>query len=251
MDSDDYTSTLASLSVTHVYYDPNDYVSLLCAYLALLPQALCVVYATLIFSTREAEICLAFAGQLACEALNFLLKRIIKEERPRRIHGKGYGMPSSHAQFVAFWSVSLALFLLVRHKPRPQQQQRHTKPNSLSSLRNSINVWEGGRPWSLPERLAVSLAGLLVAAATAWSRIYLNYHTATQVLVGVAAGVVFALVWFVATELLRRTGWLAWGLELPPAKMLRIRDLVVEEDMCQAGWEKWEEKKKRKETKTN
>ncbi|ETS06174.1 dolichyl pyrophosphate phosphatase [Trichoderma reesei RUT C-30] len=240
MDGDDYTGTLASLSVTHVYYDPNDYISLLCAYLALLPQALCVVYATLIFSTREAEICLAFAGQLACEALNFLLKRVIKEERPRRIHGKGYGMPSSHAQFVAFWSVSLALFLLVRHKPQPQQ--RHA---------NNINIWEGGRPWSLVERLAVSLAAALVAAATAWSRIYLNYHTATQVAAGVAAGVVFALVWFVATEFLRRTGWLAWGLELPPAKMLRIRDLVVEEDMCQAGWEKWEEKKRKKEIKTS
>ncbi|OTA00387.1 hypothetical protein A9Z42_0086570 [Trichoderma parareesei] len=256
MDSDDYTGTLASLSVTHVYYDPNDYVSLLCAYLALLPQALCVVYATLIFSTREAEICLAFAGQLACEALNFLLKRIIKEERPRRIHGKGYGMPSSHAQFVAFWSVSLALFLLIRHKPRPQQQQQqHAKSNPSSSsslsLSSTINIWEGGRPWSLAERLAVSLAAALVAAATAWSRIYLNYHTATQVAAGVAAGVVFALVWFVATDILRRTGWLAWGLELPPAKMLRIRDLVVEEDMCQAGWEKWEEKKRKKEIKSN
>ncbi|KAL6855767.1 PAP2 domain-containing protein [Trichoderma novae-zelandiae] len=247
MDSDDYASTLASLSVTHVYYDPNDYLSLLCAYLALLPQALCVVYATLIFSTREAEICLAFAGQLACEALNFLLKRLIKEERPRRIHGKGYGMPSSHAQFVAFWSVSLALFLIVRHKPRPQQRSE-SSPSS-SSPRNK--VWEGGRPWSLVERLAVSLAGALVAAATAWSRIYLNYHTTKQVAAGVAAGVVFALVWFVATEILRRTGWLAWGLELPPAKMLRIRDLVVEEDMCQAGWEKWEEKKKKKEMKRN
>ncbi|KAL7903569.1 PAP2 domain-containing protein [Trichoderma sp. SZMC 28014] len=227
--ADDYTQTLASLSVTHVYYDPDDYISLLCAYLALLPQALCVVYATLIFSTREAEICLAFAGQLACEALNFVLKRIIKEERPRLIHGKGYGMPSSHAQFVAFWSLSLALFLLVRHKP-------------LSS-RGKAKIWEGGRPWTLVERLAVSLAGVVVAAATAWSRIYLNYHTTKQVAAGVSAGFVFALVWFVATETLRRTGWLAWGIELPPARMLRIRDLVVEEDMCQAGWEKWEEKK--------
>ncbi|KAL6910937.1 PAP2 domain-containing protein [Trichoderma evansii] len=226
--SDEYTPTLASLSVTHVYYDPDDYISLLCAYLALLPQALCVVYATLIFSTREAEICLAFAGQLACEALNFVLKRIIKEERPRRIHGKGYGMPSSHAQFVAFWSLSLALFLLVRHKP-------------LS--RGKAKIWEGGRPWTLIERLAVSLAAVIVAAATAWSRIYLNYHTTKQVAAGVTAGFVFALVWFVATEILRRTGWLAWGIELPPARMLRIRDLVVEEDMCQAGWEKWEEKK--------
>ncbi|RFU77807.1 dolichyl pyrophosphate phosphatase [Trichoderma arundinaceum] len=229
--SEDYTSTLASLSVTHVYYDPDDYVSLLCAYLALLPQALCVVYATLIFSTREAEICLAFAGQLACEALNFILKRIIKEERPRRIHGKGYGMPSSHAQFVAFWSLSLALFLLVRHKPL------HGKPLTKAK------IWEGGRPWTLIERLGLSLAGALVAAATAWSRIYLNYHTPTQVAAGAAAGLVFAVVWFVVTEILRRTGWLAWGIELPPARMLRIRDLVVEEDMCQAGWEKWEGKK--------
>lgn len=93
------------------------------------------------------------------------------------------------------------------------------------------------------ERLAVSLAGVVVAAATAWSRIYLNYHTPKQVAAGASAGFVFALVWFVATEILRRTGWLAWGIELPPARMLRIRDLVVEEDMCQAGWEKWEEKK--------
>lgn len=211
----------------------------MCAYLALLPQALCVVYATLIFSTREAEICLAFAGQLACEALNFILKRVIKEERPRRIHGKGYGMPSSHAQFVAFWSLSLALFLLVRHKPLTQGK---------SPARAMI--FDGGRPWTLVERLAVSLAGALVAAATAWSRIYLNYHTTTQVAAGAAAGLIFALVWFVATEILRRTGWLAWGIELPPARLLRIRDLVVEEDMCQAGWEKWEEKKKTK-TKTN
>ncbi len=26
-----------------------------------------------------------FAGQMGCEALNFLLKRIIKEERPKRM----------------------------------------------------------------------------------------------------------------------------------------------------------------------
>jgi len=26
-----------------------------------------------------------FAGQMGCEALNFLLKRLIKEERPKRV----------------------------------------------------------------------------------------------------------------------------------------------------------------------
>ncbi|KND93626.1 putative dolichyldiphosphatase [Tolypocladium ophioglossoides CBS 100239] len=217
---------LASLSLTHVYYDPDDPISLLCAYLALLPQALFVVYATVIFSTREAEIALAFAGQLACEALNFALKRLIKEERPRRIHGKGYGMPSSHAQFVAFWSLSLALFLLVRHRPRAAgSAEKHH------------------RPWSLAERVAVSLAGAAVATATAWSRTYLDYHTTRQVLVGSAAGIVSAVGWFVATSILRRSGLLAWALDTPPARAFRVRDLVVEEDMCQAGWEKWEERR--------
>lgn len=209
--------------------DPHDKLSLFCAYLALLPQALCVVYATLIWSTREAEIGLTFAGQLACEALNFVLKRLIKEERPARIHGKGYGMPSSHAQFVAFWSVSLTLFLLARHKPPKVLQGR-----AASSVHT---------PWSVNERLAVSVAGFVTAALTAWSRVYLNYHTEKQVWAGCIAGAVTGVGWFVAVEIARQTGWVKWALETRLARALRIRDLVVEEDPCQAGWEKWEEKR--------
>ncbi|KAK9439427.1 uncharacterized protein G6M90_00g097060 [Metarhizium brunneum] len=233
----DDTAPLASLSVTHVYYDPEDPVSLLCAYLALLPQALCIVYTTLILSTREVEIALMFAGQLGCEALNFLVKRLIKEERPRKIHGKGYGMPSSHAQFVAFWSVSLALFLLVRHRPHPQPQPHGTSNSDSASPSQN-------RAWSMLERVGLSLLAAAVAAATAWSRIYLNYHTPRQVIVGSVAGVLIALGWFAVTALARQTGLLAWGLELPIAKLLRVRDLIVSEDVCQAGWEKWERRNK-------
>ncbi|KYK55635.1 hypothetical protein DCS_07598 [Drechmeria coniospora] len=230
--ADDAMAPLASLSLTHVYYDADDPVSLLCAYLALLPQSLCIVYATLILSTREAEIALTFAGQLACEALNFVLKRLIKEERPRRIHGKGYGMPSSHAQFVVFWSLSVTLFLLIRHRPR-----RARGPASAAAAKSS------SRPWSVVERVAVSLAAAVLASATAWSRIYLNYHTTRQVLAGSAAGAVSAVAWFVVTGVLRRSGCLAWALDTPLARAFRVRDLVVEEDMCQAGWEKWEQRR--------
>ena len=80
---------LASLSLTHVYYDPNDVISYACAYLALVPQGLMVVYAALIWSTREIEILLMFAGQMGCEALNFLIKRWIKDERPTRTSHTG------------------------------------------------------------------------------------------------------------------------------------------------------------------
>lgn len=99
---------LASLSLTHVHYvstllpsphmspppcrahvlpppqNPHDPLSYLCAWLALVPQALCVIYVTLIWSNREVEILLMFVGQMGCEALNFLLKRLIKAERPKR-----------------------------------------------------------------------------------------------------------------------------------------------------------------------
>lgn len=109
--------SLVSLSLTHVSYDPTSTVSRICAYLALVPQCLMITYTAFIYSTRELEIALMFAGQLACEGLNWILKRYIQEERPTKIVGKGYGMPSSHAQFVGYFSMYLVLFLLLRHDP--------------------------------------------------------------------------------------------------------------------------------------
>lgn len=134
-------------------------------------------------------------------------------------------MPSSHAQFVAFWSVSLTLFLLIRHRPARQS----------TGERRGLD-----RPWSLLERAAVSIAGLAIAGAVAWSRTYLGYHTSRQVLVGTVAGVFSAVAWFILTSQLRATGWLTWLLDTQIARTLRTRDLIVLEDMCQAGWEKWE-----------
>ncbi|OJD36485.1 pap2 domain protein [Diplodia corticola] len=214
---------LASLSLTHVHYDPNDRFSYLCAWLALVPQGLCVVYTTLIWSSREAEVALMFAGQLACEALNWCLKRLIKEERPRQMYGKGYGMPSSHAQFVSFFSLYLALFLLFRHTPHPTQT--HT-------------------PTTFFQRLALSCLALASAAAVAFSRIYLSYHTDKQVLVGCCAGAAFAVLWFEITAWVRRSGLLGWALETGLARMARLRDLVTEEDLVDAGWARWEERRR-------
>lgn len=64
--------------------NPNDPISYASAWLALVPQGLCVVYVTLIWATREVEVLLMFVGQMGCEALNFILKRWIREERPKR-----------------------------------------------------------------------------------------------------------------------------------------------------------------------
>lgn len=177
-----------------------------------------------------------FVGQMACEGLNFILKRVIKEERPKgRCHigrnieaqltrgtemfGKGYGMPSSHAQFMTFFSVYLTFFLLFRH--------------SKASASSYPNV-------AVLLRFLVMLALCLGAAGVAASRIYLNYHTPKQVLAGCAAGFTCACGWFLITSVLRRTGWIEWGLELTVSRLMRVRDLVVSEDLAEAGWQRWE-----------
>jgi len=202
--------------------NPADRISYICAWLALVPQGLCIVYATLIWSNREAEILLMFTGQMACEAVNWGLKRYIKEERPREMHGKGYGMPSSHAQFVTFFSLTLSMFLLFRHVPHPTET--HT-------------------PFSFFQRLFLSITAIISATAVASSRIYLNYHTPKQVLVGCAAGALFAVLWFAFTTYLRRSGWVDWCLDTYWARQLRVRDLVVEEDLVDSGWARWEERR--------
>jgi len=182
-----------------------------------------------------------FAGQMGCEALNFALKRIIREERPKRrwavvtlgmhmltkvgnpeMFGKGYGMPSSHAQFVAFFAIYLSLFLLLRHTPDVGNSQAY----------------------GLVIRAILGLGLCLGAGAVATSRVYLNYHTPKQVLAGCAAGVVCAASWFFVTWFLRTTGWIDWALDLGLVRHLRARDLVVREDLAEAGWQRWEAKRK-------
>lgn len=139
------------------------------------------------------------------------------------LHGKGYGMPSSHAQFVAYFSTFLTLFLLLRHQP---DQYPHK-----SSTHIPIPYWQ---------RVVLSLVSIACAGAVAQSRIYLNYHKPRQVYVGVGAGVACAVAWFVVTGLARKYGLVDWLLDLPLARWARLRDLVVNEDLVDAGWERWE-----------
>lgn len=137
------------------------------------------------------------------------------------MYGKGYGMPSSHAQFVTYFSISLSLFLLLRHVPNPSTTHSPTSP---------------------PERLLLSFVACLCAAAVVASRVYLNYHTPKQVLVGCAAGAFSAMAWFLVTTFLRRYGWVEMALDTRLAEMFRIRDLVITEDLAEAGWGRWQEK---------
>lgn len=149
------------------------------------------------------------------------------------MHGKGYGMPSSHSQFVTFFSISLTLFLLIRHRP-------HSPAHPASQAPLYPSYPQSG----MLERALLSLLALSCATAVASSRVYLNYHTPKQVLVGVAAGAISAFIWFGVCTWLRSSRWLEWGLDTKVARMVRMRDLIVSEDLQDAGWGRWEARRK-------
>ena len=137
--------------------------------------------------------------------------------------GKGYGMPSSHAQFITYFSIYLTLFLLFRH----------TFTYSHSPIISCFMV-----------RATLALGLCLGAAGVSVSRIYLNYHTPRQVLAGCAAGAICAFVWFFITDFLRTHGWVNWMLGFSIAQQLRVRDLVVSEDLAEGGWQHWRSKRR-------
>jgi dolichyldiphosphatase len=76
---------LASISLTHVYFNPNDKISYGFAYITLAPIAILVFYASVTVSRREMAGILMLAGQLLNEVLNYVLKEHIEQDRP---HGK-------------------------------------------------------------------------------------------------------------------------------------------------------------------
>ena len=113
---------LKSFSLTHIVYDPTHPLSIPLTLLSLSPIFLFVSYLTLVIFTRRLTVILLAAGQSGNELLNLVLKRIWKAERPYVGHGevgRGYGMPSSHAQaagFLVAWGIGYSLTMQRRYR---------------------------------------------------------------------------------------------------------------------------------------
>ncbi|XP_021949754.1 dolichyldiphosphatase 1 [Folsomia candida] len=162
----------SSFSLTHVEYPKGDIYGLVLAILSLLPLAIIVGFITLIFFRRDLHTITFFVGQLGNEVLNMVLKKVIREPRPmrREVNYNEWGMPSSHSQFVTFFALYSALFILFRLP--------------ATKLGHKLG-------------LITFLTG--IASGVIYSRIYLMYHTLSQVGWGAAIGGAVALVWFLTT----------------------------------------------------
>lgn len=206
------TRSLISLSLTNVEFDSSDPIAYTFAYITLSPLAIVVAYATTIIARRELTSINMFVGQLACEFLNALLKKLLKEKRPIDKLGDGYGMPSSHAQFIAYFTTFSILYLYTR-------------------ITFSQNLW----------KFPITLSLIILLISVSYSRIYLNYHTTKQVLVGNIFGMSFALIWFILTEyILRSFGVFKLIVESSLAKFFYLRDCSYIPNIIKVEYMNWD-----------
>ncbi|KAM5331145.1 dolichyldiphosphatase 1 isoform 1-T1 [Glossophaga mutica] len=169
------------VTLTHVEYPAGDLSGHLLAYLSLSPIFVIVGFVTLIIFKRELHT-ISFLGGLALnEGVNWLIKHVIQEPRPcggpHATVGTKYGMPSSHSQFMWFFSVYSFLFLYLRM-------------HQTNNARFLDLLW----------RHVLSLGLLTAALLVSYSRVYLLYHTWSQVLYGGIAGSLMAIAWFAFTQ---------------------------------------------------
>lgn len=167
---------LATLDVTHVQYHPDDPWGASLAFVSLMPVLVLTAYVAIFLVRRESIYLSAFAGQFITEVINGVLKNRIQQLRPTDFLGRGFGMPSSHAQFCGFFVAFWTLHLLV-HQPVPR-----------APLAQRVDNW-----------IFIALVWLF-GALTCYSRCHLMYHTPAQVGVGALLGSAIGFVFYVGTE---------------------------------------------------
>lgn len=196
-----------SFSLTHVQYPEGDRLGQLLAFISLTPLVIIVCLFTLIAFRRDLHTITFTVGVGLNEVCNYILKHIIQEARPLRREERmlvEYGMPSSHSQLMWFVATYLLFFITFR--------LHHASNN------NSIfeSVW----------RHVMILWGYVVAAVVAWSRVYLEYHTTSQVLAGAALGSLLACGWFALTQFIF-TPLFPFICSLRISEFLMLRDTTL------------------------
>lgn len=161
------------LSLTTVVYREGDLVGKALAFASLLPLMILVGYITCIGLRRDTHTVFILVGQLLNEAINAALKSSIKEERPDGAPADSYGMPSSHSQFMAFFAVYVVSFLAARLRVG-------------AAAHMPADRWAAFKTENYLGGVAILIGTLLVMA----SRVYLKYHTPSQVAVGLVIGAV-------------------------------------------------------------
>ncbi len=195
-------STYIPFDHTYIVYDPKQPWTLILALSSILPIIILIFLFSWFLTDRELEPCIIAGGQVVNDLISTLLKQKIRFARPIKgqIFKKDghlvYGMPSSHSQFIMFFSTYMILKMSYQW---PYHIERIYKIGAITSLLLGI--------------------GLII-----YSRLFFSYHTIDQVVVGCFLGTFLSCGYFGAISILRDYGLLNWFLKWKVCELLRIKD---------------------------
>ncbi|XP_077534297.1 dolichyldiphosphatase 1-like isoform X1 [Haemaphysalis longicornis] len=193
------------LSLTHVEYPAGDWLGKTLAYVSLSPLVILVSFGTLVIFRRDLHTITFLCGTLLSEAINFVLKHVIKEARPYKARDNftEFGMPSSHSQLMWFVATYLAFFVIFR-----------------------LHHGNSSCPWENLWKYTVIFCWFLLAGTVSYSRVYLEYHTWAQVCWGALIGSLLACFWFCLTQFILTPLYpriVSWHL----SELLMLRDTTL------------------------
>ncbi|KAL0217385.1 hypothetical protein RCL1_007966 [Eukaryota sp. TZLM3-RCL] len=171
---------IKAISITLAVYESDDIISLLCAFIGLIPFALLCVWFYLAVIRQESFALAGFIGLFINDGLSVLLKALFKAPRPLEavteplepLHlcpRSDFGFPSSHAQFIAFWCILVCYNTLFLYKPLNNSSKFILLSNILSQ-----NL----------TKYFICFCCFLVTFMVGISRIYISCHDLRQVIGG-------------------------------------------------------------------
>jgi dolichyldiphosphatase len=178
-------------ALTAVAYRTDSLLSMVLAVSSLCPLVILIMLGTLILSRRDLHTISLLTGQLLNECVNQLLKRWAKQPRPAindmpAIHYGKYGWPSNHSQFISFFVVYLALFIMFRLRVCSTSSTNASNGNS----RGCCHLYK-----------AMLLTLLLaMAAVVCVGRVHLGHHSCEQVVWGCVFGACCGALWFAVVQ---------------------------------------------------
>jgi dolichyldiphosphatase len=196
---------MRQLCLASVKYAAGDRLSELLARACLAPYLVLMFHLSAAYVTRDIVMLTFAVGALANVGLSRSVKAMLRHSRPQATcHALGkcasFGMPSSHAQTVAF---AFGAALVV------QARRRGLRKTGVGEM--------GALLFEIFEIVALGL----IAAVVCVARVYLGYHSASQVVAGVVLGLTHSWFWARMVDVLDKNGFFAVFQRLLPFLVLK------------------------------
>lgn len=228
-------------SLTHITYPHNDPIAPILALLSLTPPFTVCALSSSIIIYKDVIAAYLLIGLILTAVVCSVVKEIIREPRPIRNDGlhnsaeSEYGMPSNHSAFAWFGATFILMYIwrggnhwnykLPSHGWIISQSVNNDTTGALQMSRErKITIFS--KIWMFLHTQVTILSVLGIALGCAYSRVYLGYHTANQVIAGSILGVCLGTGWYrlFETRLVKHSlEWLDWSVvEMERRKCIRF-----------------------------